>query len=364
LDENYQDQLEVADMSGRWLSLMIAGWLVAGLPASTTYKLNSFGFGSGGTADSGSTNYHVNGLAGEVSGSTASGNFIAGAGEAHEKQANVPLITITNDDNWYNKLKVVIGPQNNPSDAVFAVAISTDNFVSDIKYVKNDFTITPTLTFADYQTYAAWGSATGQLVRGLTRSTVYTVKAKAYRGNFTESGYGPTSSASTVDPQLSFDIDVAATDISTSPPFVIDFGSLLVSTVTDSPKKVWISLDTNGESGGKVYLSGQNAGLRSSSAAYTIGSSTANLAILAEGFGVQGSTSTQTSGGPLALTAPYNGAAANVGVADSTIREIFNTPAPIVGGRGSFVLKAKTKPLTPSSGDYTETLTAIASASF
>jgi hypothetical protein len=354
----------VEAVSGKHLAGWLVPWLLAGLPASSNFQLNSYGFGSGGTANSSSSNYRVNGLTGEVAGSAASSSYKVGAGENYVKQANVPTITISNDDNWYNKLKIVIGTQNNPSDALFAVSISTDNFVSDTRYVKSDLTIGSSLSFTDYQTYAAWGSGTGTMIRGLTRSTVYTVKAKAYRGKFTESGYGPTSSAATVDPQLAFDIDVAATDISTSPPYQIDFGSLPVSTVTDSPKRVWVSLDTNGESGGTVYLSGQNAGLTSAAATYTVSSSTADLSALAEGFGVQGASSTQTSGGPLALVAPYNGAAANVGVADAVIREIFSSTAPVTGGRGSFILKAKTKPLTPSSDDYTETLTAIASASF
>jgi hypothetical protein len=351
--------------SGKLIAAGMSAWLfVAALPASNNYQLNSYGFGNGGAADTSSSNYRVNGLTGEVAGSGSSSHFKVGAGENYEKQANVPTITITNDDNWYNKLKVVIGTENNPSDAKYAVAISTDNFVSDIRYIKNDFTITSSLSFTDYQTYAAWGSGTGTVIRGLSRSTVYTVKAKAYRGKFTESAFGPASSAATVDPQLAFDIDVAATDTSTSPPYQIDFGNLLVSTVTDSPKRVWVSLDTNGESGGKVYLSGQNTGLKSLGAAYTIGSSTADLSSLAEGFGVQGASATQTSGGPLTLTAPYDGSGDNVGVADAVIREIFGAPAPVTGGRGSFVLKAKTQPLTPSSSDYTETLTAIASASF
>jgi len=337
--------------------------MVAALPTSTNFKLDSFGFGSGGTAGSSSTNYKINGVTGETAGSGSSTNYKAGAGEAYLKQADVPLVTISNGGSWYNKLLVVVDPQNNPSDALFAIAISTDNFVTT-QYVKSDFTVGSTLAFTDYQNYAAWGSGLGVLIRGLSRSTVYSVKAKAYRGKFSESGYGPVTSASTVDPQLSFDIDVAATDISTSPPYLLDFGTIPVSTVTDSPKRVWISIDTNGESGGKVYVNGANAGLKSSQALYTIASSTVDLSTISEGFGAQGVTATQSSGGPLALVAPYNGAGANVGVEDTTIREMFSAPGPITSGRGSFILKAKTQPLTPASGDYAEVLTAIASASF
>jgi hypothetical protein len=344
-----------------------SGWMtvlmLAALPASSNFKLNSYGFGTGGVGDSSSNNYKINGIAGDVSGRAASSNYVAGAGETYAKQANAPLATITNDASWYNKLKVVIDAQGNPSDAVFAVAISPDNFTTTL-YVKNDFTVTPTLTFADYQTYAAWGSGTGQIIRGLNSGTTYTVKAKAYRGKYTESGYGPTTSAATLNPQLSFDIDVAATDISTSPPYQISFGSLPVSTVTDSTNLVWVSLDTNAESGGKVYLSGKNSGLKSTESTYTIAAQTGDLASLPEGFGAQGASATQSSGGPFTLTAPYDGTAANVGIADAVIREIFSSNLPVTAARGSFLLKAKTQPLTPASGDYTETLTAVASAGF
>ena len=138
-----------------------------------------------------------------------------------------------------------------------------------------------------------------------------------------------------------------------------------MSTVTDSPVRVWVSLDTNAESGGFVYVDGQNAGLKSAAANYTIAAVTGDLGALAEGFGVQGASVAQTSGGPLALDSPYNGAAGNVGVEDTTIRQVFDTSAaPIVGGRGSFILVAKTKPLTPAAPDYTEILTAIAAGSF
>jgi hypothetical protein len=348
-------------MMNLWIVSMAL--FLAALPASNNYELGSYGFGTGGTSDSSSSNYRINGAAGEVAGQGNSTNYQVGAGVNYEQQANVPLVTITNDDNWYNKLKIVIDPQNNPTDALFAVAISTDGFVTT-QYVKSDLTISSSLSLTDYQTYTSWGGAMGVLIRGLSRSTVYSVKAKAMRGKFTESGYGPTSSASTVDPTLVFDIDVAPTDTSTSPPYVVDFGSIPVSTVSQPADQIWVSLSTNGESGGKVYLSGQNAGLRSSLAGYTISSATGDLSSLAEGFGAQGVSVAQTSGGPLSLVAPYNLSGAQVGVADTVIRELFTAPAPITSGRGAFTLLAKTQPLTPSGGDYAELLRAIASASF
>ena len=348
---------------GQWLAGLLVPFMFAANPSSTNFELNSYGFGTGGTQDSSSTNYRANGTLGEVAGDSSSTNYNVGTGETRTKEANVPLVTITNDGGWYNKLRVVIGPENNPSDAKFAIAISTDNFATT-QYVKSDFTVGATLTQADYLTYAGWGSTTGVIVRGLTNGAVYTVKARGYRGAFTESRYGPPTSAATADPQLIFDIDVSATDTSTTPPYQIDFGNLLPGSVQNASKRVWVSLDTNAESGAKIYLSGQNGGLRSSTTAHTITSATGDLGLLLEGFGAQGASATQVADGPLALSSPYDGTGQNTGITDAVIRDIFSTPSPVTGGRGSLILKAKTRTQTPAAADYTEILTALATGSF
>jgi hypothetical protein len=121
-----------------------------------------------------------------------------------------------------------------------------------------------------------------------------------------------------------------------------------------------VDFDTNGESGGRVYVAGSNAGLQSAVAGYTIGAVTGNLSSLNEGFGAQ--TETATNG--LAEATFYDLTGDNVATADTTIREIFTASAPVTSGRGSFLLKAKSSAVTPAANDYTEVLTVIASASF
>lgn len=335
-------------------------------PASTNYKLHDFGFGGGGTRDSSSTNYRLDALLGEPSGSELSGTtYNARPGLIFTRQANVPPApTFTNPSSYYNRLHLTIAAGGNPSDALFAVAISTDAFSSDTKYVQSDNTVGAILGTEDYQTYAAWGGGAGEDIVGLTSNTTYTVKVKAMHGDFTETDWGPTASAATVGAQLSFDIDVAPTDTDTDPPFAINLGSLTASTVVTGSDKIWIDLTTNGASGGRVYIVGSNVGLLSSAATYTISSATANLASANEGFGAQGSSATQSSGGPLSISAPYNVSSDNVGVLDTSIRDIFTTNNPITSGRGSFLLKAKSSSVTPAAADYAETLTVIASASF
>lgn len=349
----------------RLFSLQAGFFLIFVMPASTNYQLKDFGFGSGGAGNATSGSYALDAISGEQSAGNLDGaSYDLGSGLLFTNQANVPPVpTFTNPSNYYNKLKIVLDIGGNPSDTKFAIAISTDNFVADTRYVQSDDTVGATLGIEDYQTYANWGSASGTLIIGLTSATTYKVKVKAWQGKFTETGYGPTATASTVSPQMTFDIDVSDIDEETVAPFAIEFtgvSSLVAATVVSSPKKIWVDLSTNGESGGKVYVYSTNAGLQSTRASYTINTVTGNLTALSEGYGAQGST---VAGG-LAIATAYDLTANNVAVTDTTIREIFTASAPTTNGRGSFLLKAKSSAVTPAASDYTETLTVIASASF
>lgn len=350
----------------RWFSFRAGMLIFLALPASTNYQLKDFGYGGGGVANGTSSNYAIEGIAGEQNAGMLDGTtYDLGPGLQFTNQANVPPApTLTNPNNYYNKLKIVLDTGGNPSDTVFAIAISTDSFVADTRYVQSDNTVATTLGNEDYQTYAGWGSASGTLIIGLVSGTTYQVKVRAMQGKFTETGFGPAASASTVSPELTFDIDVSGSDTETAPPFTTDIGSLIASTVVASPEKIWVDFTTNSESGGKVYIFGTNAGLESALAGYTISAVTGNLTSLDEGFGAQGSSATQSAGGPFIITPAYDLTANNVAVTDTNIREIFTTSTPTTAGRGSFLLKAKSSAITPAAGDYAESLTVIASASF
>lgn len=344
---------------------MIGTSLFAVMPSSTNYQLNNYNYGSGGTSSSNSTNYSLNATTGEASNSeSTSTNYRTRSGNNNVQQAHVPTApTFTNPANYYNKLRFIIAPSDNPSDTKFSVAISDDNFVTT-RYIQNDNTIGNARGLEDYQTYAAWGGASGQLVIGLTPGTTYKIKVNAFQGDFTETEYGPTATAATVAPSITFDIDVSASDTETAPPYVTSIGNLLPATVTTTTQKVWIDLDTNANSGAMVYVKSTNAGLLSNDASHTISSTTADLSGSSTGYGVQGSTVAQGSGGPLSMTAPYNGAGQNVGLIDTALRQVFSAAAPITAGRGSFVLKAKSAAQTPAGADYQDILTIIAAGSY
>jgi len=332
--------------------------------SSSNYRLDAYGVGSGGGSGS-SPNFRSHTITGEASNSGASStNFKAGTGLNHTEQAHVPAApTVTNPANYYNKLHIVINNGGNPTDATFAIAISTDSFATT-QYIQNDNTIGASLGIEDYQTYAAWGSGSGFDVIGLATNTTYSVKVKAERGEFTESAYSAVASAATLSPSLTFDIDVSASDSETGSPYTTNFGSLLAGTVTDSPQQIWIDLETNGTTGATVFVASANTGLKSLVTTYTIGALTGDLSALNEGFGAQNVSATQSAGGPLTAQSPYTGSSSNVGVTDTTLRQFYVSASPITAGRGSLILKAKSKSDTPAASDYTDTLTLIAAASF
>ena len=333
-------------------------------PASTNYSLRSFEFGGGG-ASMDSANYALEAILGQQTGSMSSATYNVRAGLSFVQNSYTPTApSLVNSSNWYNKLLLTVNISNNPSATKYAIAITSDNWATT-KFVQSDNTIGTVLGLEDYQTYANWGSGSGEYVIGLTPSTTYKAKVKAIQGEFTESQFGPDATAATVSPSISFDIDVSSSDSETAAPYTLAFGSLSVGSVNTASNKVWIDLSTNGEAGGYVYISDTNSGLRSTASNYTIDSVTGDLSSLGEGVGAQSSTDTETSGGPLTPLSPFNGSSENVGLINTTVRELYSTSgAPIAGGRGSFVMKVKPGNTTPASSDYSDTLTIIAAGTF
>lgn len=345
--------------------LLLSAALFAAAPTSTTYKLESYSTGSGGTAGSSSSTYSATGVAGEASQTGSSATYTGGTGLIPTQQANVPAApTFTNPSSYYNKLHIVIDNGGNPSDATFAIAISPDAFATTTNYVQSDQTVGASLGAEDWLTYSAWGSGAGIDIIGLLPSTTYTVKVKAEHGTFTESTYSATATAATVGASLTFDIDISSSNSETGAPYTISFGNLVADSVVDSPEYIWVDVDTNGDAGAIVFLASANGGLNSPTKAYTISSASANLAAVNEGFGAQNTSASQSSGGPLAAQSPYTGVSQNVGITDPTLRQVYSTSAPITGGRGQLVLKARSTVDTPAGNDYTDTLTLIAAAVF
>lgn len=347
-------------------STLITTFVFFTFPSSSSYKLKGFEFGGGGGVTD-SSSYSMEGVAGEVSGEQSSSTYKLNSGLAFVQQANVPdSPTLQNNGSWYNKLLLIVNTSNNPTDTKFAIAISTDDFVTT-RYVQNDNTVGDTLGIEDYQTYANWGSGSGESIIGLTPNTTYKVRARALQGKYTETGWGPASTGTaTSNVSLSFDIDIgSSSNANTNAPYSLSMGELTLGGVTTPSDQIWIDIDTNAQLGAYVYVYDTYGGLKASNIGYTIASSTTDLASATQGYGIRAGSVSQSAGGPLAAVSPYTGTSDNVGIVNTTIREIFSTSSSsITAGRGSILIKAKTSNVTPSSRDYTDTITLVAAATF
>lgn len=346
------------------LSLGVSGiiGLFAVAPSSTNFNLKAFELGSGGEDNLSSTNYNLNGLTGQQAGGTmTSTNYIVGSGEIPTQNANITAPpTVTNPANYYNRLNVVLDTGSNPTDTTYLIAVSDDNFVTTY-YVQTDNSIGPTLSITNYQTYSAWGGASGFTLLGLSPSTAYKVKVKALQGDFTESAYSAEASASTVATSLSFSV---ATSITPTPPFSAYFSSLIPNTVVDANATAELSFSTNAVNGGTVYITSTNSGLVSALAGSTISSASADLSVASSGYGALVSATSQVSGGPIVAQNPYNGAGNNVGGLSNSLTTILDSSSAITTGNGSVTLKARANSTTPSSSDYSDTITFVVAASF
>lgn len=340
------------------IGLVISG-MFAAAPSSSNFTLKSYDLGSGGGGSSSSSNYQLNGELGAQGGpSSSSTNYINRSGETVTQNANVPPApNLSNPSNEYNRLKLVISTGGNPSDTKFAIAISSDDFVTT-RYVKSDASIGSTLTLTDYKVYTSWGGASGFWITGLASNTTYKVKVKAIQGDFTESAYGPkTSGVATVSPSISFGL---ATNPPAGPPYSASFTGLTGGTVFTANADAVLSLDTNSLSGGEVFVRDSNAGLNSSYAATTIVSATADLTSAASGYGAMVTNTSQSSGGPLSSVSPFDGTVNNVGGLTTSLQKIANTSNPVSGGSITVQLKAKSTTTTPAATDYNDVITFIA----
>ena len=338
----------------------------AALPSTTNYQLNSYGFGSGGSSNSSTGDYSLEGITGEISSqSDSTAAYTLKPGYVETQQADVPKVTLTNPSNYYDKLHFVIDQQSNPTDALYALQVCigadwTPTCSGTTMYVKSDDTLGVTLTTADYQTYTAWGGASGTNMIGLASNTTYYLRAKATQGKFTESAYGPSSNAATVGQSISFCL---YTNASCGLGGHAENLNLLAGSVATSGN-IGVDFATNADAGGSVYVYSTGALTSTSRPGTPISSNTADLSSAAKGYGAQVVSVSQTSGGPLGKLSPYDLGTNNVGQLSTTVNTILSSSSPLVGGQAAIQLQAKSDNVTKAASDYTDTITIVAAASF
>ncbi len=329
--------------------------ILAAFSSSGTYELNSYSIGPAGTNNTSSSTYKLQGSGGEqANGTSSSSNDTGNNGSIQTEQLNTPLAPSLDNGSgvYYNKLHFVVNNSGEPTDATYAIAVTTDSsFLTNIQYIQADGTLGSSQV---YQSYGSWNGSSGSFVTSLTPGTTYYIKEAAMQGLFTNTGLSKTANnATTANPSITFSVSPNSVTLSNLLP-----GSVITSS------NVTFGLTTNAASGGGVYVSGLNAGLTSTTESYTIPAISGNLASANEGFGVQATGPSQTSGGPLSTVSPFNGSANTVGAESTTPQSMLSTSNPIVGGSAYANLQAKAKSTTPAANDYTEILTFIAAANF
>lgn len=333
---------------GIFLSLVFAA-----APSSTNYTLQAYDVVNGGGSGS-STNYGLQSAVGNPGSTLGSSTYALPAGiKASATAAVPPAPAFTNVGNSYSQLKLTLTTTGMPSDYKYLIAISDDNFVTT-QYVQPDQTIGATASVANYQSYAAWGGASGFDVLGLAANTTYNVKVASLQGSSTGSGFGPTASASTVAPSVTFAL---ATSQTSTPPFSVAFTNIPPDTVASGSATITADITTNAKGGGSILIKDSNAGLTSTSKSHTITSATTNLTTANTGYGAQITNTSQGSGGPMLAASPFNGTSNAVGGLSAAYQPLATFAGAVSSGSVTFGLKAKTNIAVPAATDFNDTLT-------
>lgn len=276
------------------------------------------------------------------------------------------MVALCGTGGCYDKARFEIIVNSNPSDTLYTIAISTDNFVNDVQYI-DGATFRPEAVgnhdINDFRTQAYWEAEVFN-IKGLASNTLYSIKISALSGDFTQSDYSKTSSTTTGIGSIFFDIDIASssgTTAESSSPYTVAFSGAddLVggAAATTAPSLVWLDIDSNSSGGVAVIQFGKNGGLYSATTTQTIASTSANLDTAPEGFGLQSFyVYNDTSGylGDLTAESNYAGTLNTVGVISTTARKIYDGDGPISNGRVGMYLIAKAGTNKTPATDYSE----------
>jgi len=284
------------------------------------------------------------------------------------------MVAVCGPGGCYDKARFEISEEGNPSDTLYSVQISTDNFVSDIQYIDGS-TYKPedesSHDINDYRTKVNWETEVTN-IKGLTSGTQYYIRIIALHGDFTESDTGPTSNATTAGAVISFDIDIAeSTETSgeSAAPYTLSFTSndqlIAGAAATTNTDYIWFDVETNSSGGFALIQKGKNGGLYSTTNDQLIASSTEDLDVTgAEGFGLQSGyinyDDSSDSLGDITSMTNYSGSLNNVGeVSSSTFNKIYDGDGPINDGRMGLKVIARAGIDKNPATDYEEEITFV-----
>ena len=276
------------------------------------------------------------------------------------------MVAICGTGGCYNKARFELTPNGNPSDTLYAVALSTDNFTNDIKYIDGATFLPESATnhnINDFRTETYWETEVFN-IQGLMASTLYYVRISALSGDFTQSDYSTAASTTTGAGNIFFDIDIAPTSgttTETSSPYTISFTGtddlMAGAAATTAPSLVWLDISSNSVGGVAVIQLGKNGGLYSTTTTQTITSADADLDTVNEGFGLQSyyiDNDTSAYLGDLTAESNYGGSINTVGAVETSANKIYDGDGPIQNGRVAMYLKARAATSITPATDYSE----------
>lgn len=374
---------------------MLAPRVLADTVESDTYRIEGLTVETSGGENLQSSTYGVMLSVGDVANDYRfeSASYRIGSGTGYVYMANVPVIScfetttdgstlcgdasVTPDGmvmlcgggGCYNRARFEIDTQNNPSDTLYSVQITTDSGWASWNYVDGATKMLEAPVnhnISDYLSETSWETPDLNIL-GLTPGTTYYLRATALQGDFTESGPSAAMSATTAQPQISFDIDISgATHSDSDAPYTINLGSLNVQGVTTVTNRIWVEFETNLNNGGELFVRDQYNGLYSSSKSATLTSADANLASVS-GYGIVEASSSETYLGPMLAETRFNQGGDIVGgLHNYSYSELLYTTSanPIYEGLISLYVKGRADESTPASEDYTDTITFTAGGAY
>ncbi|MBN2100476.1 hypothetical protein JW710_01080 [Candidatus Dojkabacteria bacterium] len=363
---------------------------------SDNYRIIDPSIDAGGNDDASSGTYNLlDSIGGSINDERfESSNYKLGTGIGYTFMANVPVVTYFQTDDsamialcgeggCYNRAKFELDPENNPTETLYLVEISTDDWttVQCIDGTTKEPKAISSKNINDYLTEATWEAEDFNLL-GLASSTEYKIRLRALNGDFTESEPGPDATESTTDPSISFDINISGdTWASTSAPYEIDSWEITTVAPSTADDLIWLDMGTNAVAGAIIQVRDTNQGLLSSYTGESIDSISDDLSSVSEGFGLKVDTSKTlpATGQPgyFIEASTYDTAGAQeVGELYATPTIIFctrpnsgdncstGTGEPISGARSGIWLKARAAPIRSAASDYTDQITFTAIGTF
>jgi hypothetical protein len=275
------------------------------------------------------------------------------------------MVAICGGDGCYDKARFEISASSNPSDTLYGVQISTDNFSTDIKYLDGT-TFRPESSYDinDFRTESVWETEVFN-IQGLSSNTTYYIRISALHGDFSQSDNSIAANATTTTGSIFFDIDIAIStgiNTETAAPYTISFtdSTALIpgASASTASTLIWLDIDSSSVGGVSVIQFGKYGGLYSPTTTQTITSATEDLDVmLAEGFGLQSYyIDNEVSGylGDLTAETNYAGTLNNVGIVSTTAYKIYSGDGPIRDGRTAMYLKARAGTDRDAASDYGE----------